>query len=97
MRPSARRPAREAHARTQAELAEIRTTLERERDAAKDARNAWLDDKRMVMDELRELQLWRAQWEDERKRLTSLAENNTNTIMEIITDAVRGKRPRTPP
>lgn len=88
---------REAHARTQAELAEIRTTLERERDAAKDARNAWLDDKRMVMDELRELQLWRAQWEDERKRLTSLAENNTNTIMEIITDAVRGKRPRTPP
>ena len=74
---------------------ETRIVLDRERDAAMDARNAAAYDLRLVTDELRELQQARFQWETERQRLMSLADNNRNAIMDAIAETLLGKRART--
>ena len=86
---------RAAHAGTMQQLTETRIVLDRERDAAMDARNAAAYDLRLVTDDLRELQQARSQWETERQRLMSLADNNRNAIMDAIAETLLGKRART--
>lgn len=86
---------RAAHAGTMQQLSETRVALDRERDAARDARNAAAHDLRLVTDELRELQLARSQWELDRQRLMTLADDNRNAIMDAIADTLLGKRART--